>query len=102
MLNESLYLLSFPIAALLIPFSVGALYRAATSLAAGNVETIGSVLTGTARRYFAVWGIVILGALVAIGSIGIVTIPVVLWVLIRWSVAILRSSIASCRRSFSR
>jgi len=86
--SSPLYLLSFPIAALLIPFSVGALYRAATSLAAGNVETIGSVLTGTARRYFAVWGIVILGALVAIGSIGIVTIPVVLWVLIRWSVAI--------------
>ncbi|HXN02277.1 MAG TPA: glycerophosphoryl diester phosphodiesterase membrane domain-containing protein [Candidatus Dormibacteraeota bacterium] len=86
--SSPLYLLSFPIAALLIPFSVGALYRAATSLAAGNLETLGSVLAGTARRYFAVWGIVILGALVAIGSIGIVTIPVVLWVLIRWSVAI--------------
>jgi hypothetical protein len=86
--SSPLYLLSFPIAALLIPFSVGALYRAATSLAAGNLETLGSVLAGTARRYFAVWGIVILGALVAIGVIGIVTIPVVLWVLIRWSVAI--------------
>jgi hypothetical protein len=86
--NSPLYLLSFPIAALLVPFSVGALYRAATSLAAGNLETIGSVLAGTARRYFAVWGIVILGALVAVGMIAIVTIPVVLWVLIRWSVAI--------------
>ena len=86
--SSPLYLLSFPIAALLVPFSVGALYRAATSLAAGNLETVGSVLAGTARRYFAVWGIVILGALVAIGMIGIVTIPVVLWVLIRWSVAI--------------
>jgi hypothetical protein len=86
--NSPLYLLSFPIAALLVPFSVGALYRAATSLAAGNLETLGSVLAGTARRYFAVWGIVILGALVAVGMIAIVTIPVVLWVLIRWSVAI--------------
>jgi MFS family permease len=86
--NSPLYLLSFPIAALLVPFSVGALYRAATSLAAGNVETLGSVLAGTARRYFAVWGIVILGALVAVGMIAIITIPVVLWVLIRWSVAI--------------
>jgi MFS family permease len=86
--NSPLYLLSFPIAALLVPFSVGALYRAATSLAAGNVETLGSVLAGTARRYFAVWGIVILGGLVAVGMIAIITIPVVLWVLIRWSVAI--------------
>ncbi len=86
--GSPLYLLSFPIAALLIPFSVGALYRAATSLAAGNVETIGSVLLGTLRRYFAVWGVVILGVCVGIGAIAIVTIPVVIWVLIRWSVAI--------------
>src|SRR6202162_1606223 len=86
--SSPLYLLSFPIAALLIPFSVGALYRAATSLAAGNLETVGSVLLGTLRRSFAVWGIVVLGVLVGIGAIAIVTIPVVIWVLIRWSVAI--------------
>jgi hypothetical protein len=83
-----LYLLSFPIAALLLPFSVGALYRAATSLAAGNVETIGSVLLGTLRRYFAVWVVVILALLLFLGAIAIVTIPVVLWVAIRWSVAL--------------
>jgi hypothetical protein len=85
--SSPLYLLSFPIAILMIPFTVGALYRAATSLAAGNVETIGSVLAGTARRYFAVFGFVILAGLVALGSIGILTIPVVIWVLVRWSVA---------------
>jgi hypothetical protein len=86
--SSPLYLLSFPIAALLVPFSVGAMYRAATSLAAGNLETIGSVLLGTLRRYFAVWGVVILAALVFLGAIAIVTIPVVLWVVIRWSVAL--------------
>jgi Membrane domain of glycerophosphoryl diester phosphodiesterase len=86
--SSPLYLLSFPIAALLLPFSVGALYRAASSLAAGNVETIGSVLLGTLRRYFAVWGVVILAVLLFLGAIAIVTIPVVLWVAIRWSVAL--------------
>jgi len=86
--SSPLYLLSFPIAALLLPFSVGALYRAATSLAAGNVETIGSVLVGTLRRYFAVWGVVLLAVLLFVGAIAIVTIPVVIWVAIRWSVAI--------------
>jgi len=86
--SSPLYLLSFPIAALLVPFSVGAMYRAATSLAAGNLETVGSVLLGTLRRYFAVWGVVILAALVILGAIAIVTIPVVLWVVIRWSVAL--------------
>jgi Membrane domain of glycerophosphoryl diester phosphodiesterase len=86
--SSPLYLLSFPIAALLLPFSVGALYRAATSLAAGNVETIGSVLLGTLRRYFAVWGVVLLAVLLFVGAIAIVTIPVVIWVAIRWSVAL--------------
>ena len=86
--NSPLYLLSFPIAAMLLPFSIGALFRASTSLAAGNLETIGSVLLGTARRYFALWAVVILGSLVVFGAIVIVSIPVVIWVLIRWSVAI--------------
>ena len=70
--NSVLYLLTFPIALLLYPFTAGALYRAATSLAAGNVETIGSVLGGT----------------VIAGSVFIVTIPVVIWVLVRWAVSL--------------
>lgn len=86
--GSPLYLLTFPVAALLFPFSYGAIYRAATSLAAGNLETVGSVLMGTLRRYFAIWGVVLLTFCVAVGFIGIVTIPVVIWVLIRWSVAI--------------
>jgi hypothetical protein len=81
-----LYFLSFPIAFLLFPFTAGAPYRAATSFAAGNQETIGSVLMGTLRRYFAMFGIAILTGLVALGFIGIVTIPVVIWVLVRWTV----------------
>jgi hypothetical protein len=84
--SSPLYLLSFPVAILMYPFTAGALYRAATSLAAGNVETIGSILRGTARRYFALFGIAILSGLVAIGAVAIVTIPVVIWVLVRWAV----------------
>jgi hypothetical protein len=84
--GSPLYLLSFPVAILLYPFTGGALYRAATSLAAGNVETIGSVLIGTARRYFAMFGLVILTGLVVLGGIAIITIPIVIWVLIRWAV----------------
>jgi hypothetical protein len=85
--SSPLYLLSFPVAILMYPFTTGALYRAATSLAAGNLETIGSILAGTARRYFALFGIAILTFLVALGFIGIITIPIVIWVLVRWSVA---------------
>jgi glycerophosphoryl diester phosphodiesterase family protein len=84
--NFSLYLLSIVLTLLLLPITGAALFRAATSLAAGNVETIGSVLIGTARRYFAVVGVGLLTFLVLLGSIAIVTIPVVIWVLIRWAV----------------
>lgn len=84
--SSPLYILSFLLTALLLPFSLGAIFRAATSLAAGNVETIGSVLMGTARRYFALVGIGILTSLVIVGGILIITIPVVILVLVRWAV----------------
>ena len=86
--NSVLYLLTFPIALLLYPFTAGALYRTATSLAAGNVETIGSVLGGTARRYFGIFGNRFLWGCVIAGSVFIVTIPVVIWVLVRWAVSL--------------
>ena len=84
--SSALYLLNIPVAILLYPFTAGALFRAATSLAAGNAENVGSILIGTARRYFSMFGIGILTGLVALGSIAIVTIPVVIWVLVRWTV----------------
>lgn len=84
--GSPLYLLSFPITLLLLPITGAALFRAATSLAAGNVETIGSVLLGTVQRYFAIAGIGLLTGLVLSGSIAVVTIPIVLWVVIRWAV----------------
>src|SRR5205814_1035023 len=83
-----LFLLTFPIALLLYPFTAGALYRAATSLAAGNVETIVSVLGGAARRYFGIFGNRFLWGCVIAGSVFIVTIPVVIWVLVRWAVSL--------------
>ena len=84
--SSPLYILSFLVTALLAPFSLGAIFRAATSLAAGQAETIGSVLLGTARRYFALIGIGLLTGLIGVTAILIVTIPVVIWVLVRWTV----------------
>jgi hypothetical protein len=86
--NWSLYVLSIVLTLLLLPITGAALFRAATSLAAGNVETIGSVLLSTIRRYFAVAVIGILTGLVVLGCIAIVTIPVVVWVVIRWAVSL--------------
>ena len=82
-----LYLLSFPITLLLLPFSVGAVYYAATAFAAGSVETIGSVLMGTLRRYFGLFGVLLIALLVALTAVLIITIPVVIWIEVRWAVA---------------
>lgn len=85
--NSPLYPLSFLLEFLIIPFSVGALYQAAVTLAMGQPATIGSVLSATLRRYFALFGLIFLIGLVVVGGILIITIPVVIWVVIRWSVA---------------
>lgn len=85
--SSPLYLLSFPLAVILFPFTIGAVYYAATSLAAGNAETVSSILLGTLRRYFGLFGVAILSILVLLGGILIITIPVVIWVEIRWAVA---------------
>ena len=82
--SSPLFLLSIPIGILLFPFTQGVIFRAATSMAAGNLETLGSVLRGTVRRYFAIWGVIILTGLVAPSVLVIVGI----WVLIRWTVAL--------------
>jgi hypothetical protein len=82
--SSPLYLLTIPVALLLLPFTEGALYRATTSLAAGNVETIGSVLLGTARRYFGIFGNRLIWYVVFVGLFGVVTTPISVWVLIRW------------------
>ncbi|MEO6795954.1 MAG: glycerophosphoryl diester phosphodiesterase membrane domain-containing protein [Candidatus Dormibacter sp.] len=85
--SSPLYLLSFPITLLLLPFSVGAVYYAATAFAAGSVETIGSVLIGTLRRYFGLFGVLIIALLVGVTAALIITIPVVIWIEVRWAVA---------------
>jgi hypothetical protein len=85
--SSPLYLLSFPLAFLMVPFTVGAVYYAATSLAAGRAETVGSILRGTLRRYFGLFGVAALTFLVAVAFIFVITIPVVIWVEVRWAVA---------------
>ncbi len=111
--SSPLYLLSFPLALLMIPFTLGALYYAGTSLAAGSAESVGSILLGTLRRYFGLLGVAILSGLPALGVIvalviivavlalvhatalavvvgilgGIAAVVFLVWLAIRWAVA---------------
>jgi hypothetical protein len=78
--SSPLYLLTFPLAILMIPFTLGALYYAATSLAAGSPQTVGSILLGTLRRYFGLLGVAILSGLPAFGVVVVLAILVVIFV----------------------
>jgi hypothetical protein len=54
-------------ALILLPFSVGAVYRAVTDVALGRPATIGAVLRETLARYWPLLGLIGLGLLLVIG-----------------------------------
>jgi hypothetical protein len=69
------------IALVLLPFSIGALYRAAVDGARGQPVTITSVIEGTLARYWHLWGFALLGIAIAIGWIIAFVIGIVLLIL---------------------
>jgi hypothetical protein len=66
---------------ILLPISVGAVYRAVTDVALGRPATIGSVLRETLARYFPLLGLIGLGILLFIGWIIAETIGFILLIL---------------------
>ena len=88
-------------ALILLPFSVGAVYRAVTDVALGRPATIGSVLRETLARYWPLLGLVGLGILLFIGwgiaeLIGFVLLVIpglavfcaAIWLAVRWSLVV--------------
>lgn len=69
-----------------IPFTYGAPVRAAIDVSLGRRPSLGSVLQGVLRRYFALWGAAILNGLaVGLLAITIIGIPVAVWIYVRWA-----------------
>jgi hypothetical protein len=87
-INASALSTAYLVALIVAPFTTGALFRAGVGLQLGEPLTIGQVLLDTLRRYFGLWGAMILFGLVAISSVFVITIPIVLWVLVRWSLGL--------------
>ena len=86
---------------ILLPFSLGAVYRAVTDVALGRPATIGSVLRETLARYFPLLGLVGLFILMFIGWIiaeavgfvllilpGIAVFCAALYLAVRWSLVV--------------
>src|SRR6202022_2371420 len=73
---------------LMLPFTVAANVQAAVDVATGRPTSLPAVLGRVLRRYFALYGVLILVALVGLFFVTCVLIPLVVWMLVRWSVAI--------------
>jgi hypothetical protein len=81
------YLLAALLVLVTIPFTFGALYQAAVAISKRERVTIGSVMRGTVRSYFAVFGLILLFGLFAVTGLLVVTLPLVIWIGVRWAVS---------------
>ena len=84
-----LYLaISYLLIALLVPFTVSANIQAAADVARGLPTSVPAVFGHVARRYFAIYAVIALSFMVGVLVLTCLLIPLVVWILVRWSVAI--------------
>jgi hypothetical protein len=83
--NPALLVLSYLVAVLIVPFTLGAITRAAIDVLQGNPVDVRSALRGVLRRYWALLGI---SALYVLISPTAFCLPVFIWLFVRWGVAI--------------
>jgi hypothetical protein len=78
--------LGYLVVLVLVPFSIGTVLRAATSIALGEPTTFVGALRGVLDRYWALWGYVIaFGAFSIVTILLCVTIPLWVWIAVPWA-----------------
>ncbi|HSR23879.1 MAG TPA: hypothetical protein VLW53_10040 [Candidatus Eisenbacteria bacterium] len=83
--NLALLGLSYLVLVLIVPFTLGAITKAAIDLVLGGPVGVRSALAGVARRYWALLG---LSALYVLISPLVLCLPVFIWLFVRWGLAI--------------
>jgi hypothetical protein len=83
--NPFVTLLQYPVQLALVPFQAGALFAAAVAIVLGTPVSIGSVLRAVLKRYWALWAISLLYGL---ASLGLLCLPLGIWLLTRLSMMI--------------
>jgi hypothetical protein len=86
--NLTYLLAGYAVILLVVPFTAGANIQAALDVATGRPTSIPAVLNRVLRRYFGIYGVVALAALMFLTFITCVLIPLTIWILVSWSVAI--------------
>ncbi len=84
--NLQLFGLSYLVLLALLPFSIGAVSRAAIDIALGNPVSVRSAFAGVARRYWALLGqtLIVVVAIVPL----VLCFPVAIWIGVRWVVGV--------------
>jgi membrane-anchored glycerophosphoryl diester phosphodiesterase (GDPDase) len=83
-----LLLASYVVTLALIPFSVGLVTRAGIDLALGQPTGFRSAFHGTLRIYWGLLAVVLLYFGVGLLAITCILLPLSLWILVRWAVAV--------------
>jgi len=83
--NLALVGLSYVVVIVVVPFTLGAITRAAIDVLQGNPVDLRSALRGVLSRYWALLGI---SALYVLISPTVFCLPVFIWLFVRWGVAI--------------
>jgi hypothetical protein len=86
--NLGLLLAGYLVLLALVPFSLGLVPRAGIDLALGQPTGFRSALQGTLRRYWGLFAIVMLNVPVVLLAVTCVLLPLSLWILVRWAVAV--------------
>jgi hypothetical protein len=84
--NLALLGLSYLVLLAVLPFSIGAVSRAAIDIALGNPVSVRSAFAGVARRYWALLGQILI-VVVAIVPL-VLCFPVAIWIGVRWVVGV--------------
>ena len=87
-INYAVLLAGYLVGLALVPFSLGLVPRAALDLALGQPTGFQRAVRGTLRRYWGLFALAILLGLVLLLSLTCLLIPLALWILVRWAVAI--------------
>jgi hypothetical protein len=77
--------LQYLLALVLVPFTEGAVALAAIDVALGRPATLASCFRGVLRRY---WALLALALLTVVLGPTAICLPVFIWILVRWSVAV--------------
>ncbi|MHB8508178.1 MAG: hypothetical protein ACYDGR_05940 [Candidatus Dormibacteria bacterium] len=83
--NGGLVAVGYLVTVVFLPLSGGAMIKAATAVALGTTTTVSDVFRFTLGRYWMIWGMLLLVGLTYLSMIFLLTIPVVIYFVTRWS-----------------